>query len=294
MNFKNVYKEANDEIKGDRSILEEIYAGKKVKKKNYKPLYRIAGTAAAVVVLCVATTMPLPKDRAPEGSSKNADKTELEVKSEEHDAEYDTTDKKTVENEDVSTSFKSKQGVSLGKSGVETEKHENEAYSETEDTASLEEAEAESVSEASETEVAVYADGADTAVASYGMSRALSGGGAYDPSSRKALIADEFFERIQLDKAKLEKDGYALTCPEKIKVLEQDGILSFSAELELAGDEAGMSIVICESFGDTETEITEYEGEVYAYADNGRIHVNISAYNISKDDVSEYIKGIMQ
>lgn len=59
MNFKKVYKEANDSIKGDRSILYNL--GEKENKKKVialKKVYTFAGCAAALVIVCAVTALP--------------------------------------------------------------------------------------------------------------------------------------------------------------------------------------------------------------------------------------------
>lgn len=59
MNFKKVYKEANDSIKGDRSILYHLGEKKNEKKViSLHKVYAFAGCAAALVIVCAVTAMP--------------------------------------------------------------------------------------------------------------------------------------------------------------------------------------------------------------------------------------------
>ena len=63
MNFKDVYKEANDEIKGDRKILDSVfdgsYAAQKEKKKSpARVIYAFGSVAAAAVILFSVARMP--------------------------------------------------------------------------------------------------------------------------------------------------------------------------------------------------------------------------------------------
>ncbi len=54
MNFKDIYKEANDEIKGDREILKSVLDGSftpKKKKSPVKIVYAFGSLAAAAAIL---------------------------------------------------------------------------------------------------------------------------------------------------------------------------------------------------------------------------------------------------
>lgn len=61
MNFKDIYKEANDEIKGDREILKSVLDGSftpKKKKSPVKIVYEFGSLAAAAAILFAVTYMP--------------------------------------------------------------------------------------------------------------------------------------------------------------------------------------------------------------------------------------------
>lgn len=61
MNFKDIYKEANDEIKGDREILKSVLDGSftpKKKKSPVKIVYAFGSLAAAAAILFAVTYMP--------------------------------------------------------------------------------------------------------------------------------------------------------------------------------------------------------------------------------------------
>lgn len=63
MNFKEIYKEANDEIKGDRKIIDSLFDGsaEKVREKKKSPariVYAFGSLAAAAVILFAVTYMP--------------------------------------------------------------------------------------------------------------------------------------------------------------------------------------------------------------------------------------------
>ena len=72
MNFKDIYKEANDEIKGDREILKSVLDGSftpKKKKSPVKIVYAFGSLAAAAAILFAVTYMPdfnkTPDEKAP-------------------------------------------------------------------------------------------------------------------------------------------------------------------------------------------------------------------------------------
>lgn len=61
MNFKDIYKEANDEIKGDREILKSVLDGSFTPKKKKSPVrivYAFGSLAAAAAILFAVTYMP--------------------------------------------------------------------------------------------------------------------------------------------------------------------------------------------------------------------------------------------
>lgn len=72
MNFKDIYKEANDGIKGDREILKSVLDGSfapKKKKSPVKIVYAFGSLAAAAAILFAVTYMPdfnkTPDEKAP-------------------------------------------------------------------------------------------------------------------------------------------------------------------------------------------------------------------------------------
>lgn len=72
MNFKDIYKEANDEIKGDREILKSVLDGSFTPKKKKSPVrivYAFGSLAAAAAILFAVTYMPdfnkTPDEKAP-------------------------------------------------------------------------------------------------------------------------------------------------------------------------------------------------------------------------------------
>ena len=81
MNFKDVYKAANDDIKGDREILKSILDGSFTPKKKKNPakiVYAFGSIAAAAVLLVTVTYMPdiknTPDEAAPSAvTAKSAD-----------------------------------------------------------------------------------------------------------------------------------------------------------------------------------------------------------------------------
>ena len=52
--FRNVYKSANDEIKGDRALLENVYARAYAPKKKVTPIYKYSFATTAVAAVIVA------------------------------------------------------------------------------------------------------------------------------------------------------------------------------------------------------------------------------------------------
>ena len=62
MNFKDIYKEANDEIKGDRKIIEGLFdMPEKMPEKKKSPakiIYAFGSVAAAAVILFAVTYLP--------------------------------------------------------------------------------------------------------------------------------------------------------------------------------------------------------------------------------------------
>lgn len=71
MNFKDIYKEANDEIKGDREILKSVLDGSFTPKKKKSPVKIVYafGSLAAAAILFAVTYMPdfnkTPDEKAP-------------------------------------------------------------------------------------------------------------------------------------------------------------------------------------------------------------------------------------
>lgn len=63
MNFKEIYKAANDDIEGDRSIIENIFNEKKMKKHRSNVIYPFASVAAAAVIMLSVASFPLFSDR---------------------------------------------------------------------------------------------------------------------------------------------------------------------------------------------------------------------------------------
>lgn len=95
MNFRKAYKEANDEIKGDRSILDNLGEKSKAPKTiRLHKVYAFAGCAAALVIVCAVTALP---DFL--GTDKNLPDTIMESVTEEHkvNGEAFTEDKQSEE-----------------------------------------------------------------------------------------------------------------------------------------------------------------------------------------------------
>ena len=64
MNFKECYKKANDEINGDKSLLEKILTAPTKEKNKITPfVYKFASCAAAIILVGTVVLMPELKDK---------------------------------------------------------------------------------------------------------------------------------------------------------------------------------------------------------------------------------------
>lgn len=348
MNFKEIYRSANDDIKGDRSIIENVFNEKKVKKSRSNVIYPFASVAAAAVIMLSVVSFPLFSDRIVENEtalsdtavgtasvpeSENPAKVRLknvktEVSAEKGEAVQKTeavSEKKAVVGEDesalVNKSAMTDEAMMTedAKTEVAPESSEDEVGTATNDSilqrslTNEGNSEAQSVQNDLPAVASMSLDNGEEAVQSgekaevtgkstYSAEVAprTSGGGAVGGGSsakavnKKIMTADEFFAYIGIRRESFELAGYTLTLPTEVSLTENEGTNYFTAELYLENGNKKINVVIENSHEAAELEIAEYENEIHAYSDNGKVNIYVSGYNASRAEVEGYINLLIK
>lgn len=82
--------------------------------------------------------------------------------------------------------------------------------------------------------------------------------------------------------------------PTQVNLTEDEETNYFTAELYLENGDKKINVVIENSHEPAATEISEYENEIHAYSDNGKVNIYVSGYNASRAEVEGYINLLMK
>lgn len=321
MNFKDIYKEANDEIKGDREILKSVLDGSftpKKKKSPVKIVYAFGSLAAAAAILFAVTYMPdfnkTPDEKAPPlAVSIRTNEGEKKIKEADSvaDAESETEKEKTAPvKENVRSYEKKETGQEVkaeAKAAPVPEETEKAAVPAPGVTYNMAESEPVSgdISNVKEKDsgITYFAEAGLTDENKENgkevgdmVTRSVSGGAANSVSVPSEIPVDEFFTVIGFDEEKLSLPGFRLKMPETADMTadNEGNILSLSAEFDLESDTSHISVTLSKGGTVTEKTVTVVDGGVSAYADNGRVSAYISALGTDETTVSGYMDKIMK
>ncbi len=309
MNFKDIYKEANDEIKGNREILNRPVKKKNTYKSTSKIIYAFGSAAAAAILLFGVVHIPDFHEKAidervqsediPTLSSLNTEAIDEEKATKAYggEASFSEIDAKETEKVKKSTPTTPKSESTYGENPTVRE-NSAEAGNESpaavsEDYApaalSLDEADIENGNSGAE---GTEKDGDNTDVGTASLRTSGSGTASLE---RKSLSREEFFELSGLNEENLSLNGF-----EVFFSGEAEGMYSpsgeayfYSATFYLSSENSHMSVTVSKSDGVKSESIDIYGDEVYASADNETLSVYISALNVPSDTVSEYLKSII-
>ncbi len=327
MNFKDVYKAANDDIKGDREILKSVLDGSFAPKKKKSPakiIYAFGSIAAAAVLLVTVTYMPdfkntpdetVPSDMTAKSADSDTEKESTEVIFDGADVGGDKSDNPSAEvrpeterkaekkappvNTDKAPEVKNDAAVEVNENTKDSEVNAGETHAMIA-SAPAPEAEKEEI-KAKEENISTFAADAiaeeepKEKVAS--GSSARGGGGAANSFLEETKVpVDEFFTLLGFDKERLSLSGYELKMPDEASViLDGEGAaVSASAEFYLSAGGSHISVTLSKGSAATDKTVTVTDGIVSAYADNGKVSAYVSALNATEETVSDYMDKIMK
>lgn len=333
MNFRDVYKEANDEIKGNREILNRPVKRKNTYKSASKIIYAFGSAAAAAILLFSVAYMPDFHERPTDEKAQNEDVSAFsttEASDNEHAAAGGGTEEAaSIEETETKNADEARKSASSA-STFENTYGENPTVSEDNAETKTFSADApQNTTEGSYESEAAEADGNAPAAVSErhapaafsleeaadeggklgggstekestdnGVSTAVlrsSGAGGAADAERKALSREEFFALSGLNEEKLSLSGFeTLFSDEAEAVYSPSGeAVFYSATFYLSSENSHMSVTVSKSNGTKSESLDTYEDEVYASADDENLSVYISALNVPKDTVAEYLKRII-
>lgn len=342
MNFKDVYKEAVDEIKGDREILNRPVKKKNTYEGKAKIIYAFGSAAAAAVLLFTVSSMP--DFHSPIAETKN-EKSIERVENNIHEKNEETSDtdmvleKKTEPEKEQSapkTVTEEQQKKTIPSASVQkqapevpVEKHDepvvekrhvrgssnskselikesadnNDSVSPMSEAAYVEEdngvvafsGSSDVIIESATEENNDFSDEVIIAKSSGGATTYARGGGGGAANTAENMPIEEFFAISNLEKEKIELDGYSVLMPEAAEVLhdEEGEVVSFVASFYLSKNESHLNVTISKGDAYRDSEIYSYEDETVASSDNGNISVYISALNVPEETVKTYLDKLM-
>ena len=328
MNFKDIYKEANDEIKGDREILKSVLDGSftpKKKKSPVKIVYAFGSLAAAAAILFAVTYMPdfnkTPDEKVPPLTvSIRTNEGEKKIKEADSvaDKKSETEKEKTAPVKENVRSYEKKETGQEVKAEAKAAPVPEETENAAAPGVTYNMAESEPVSgdisnvKEKDSGITYFAEAGltdenkengkevrdmVTRSVSGGAAVTSGGGGAANSVSVPSEIpVGEFFTVIGFDEEKLSLPGFRLKMPETADMTadNEGNILSLSAEFYLESDASHISVTLSKGGTVTEKTVTVFDGGVSAYADNGRVSAYISALGTDETTVSGYMDKIMK
>ncbi len=317
MNFKECYKKANDEIKGDRALLENILNTPQKEKAKIIPIvYKAASVAAAFVLIVTIALMPGIKEKFIVDEEVHAETETEEVTAEESiELAYDTAEAekgaavfsvRTVEGERAAENAKEKaepaeasvvpEVAVINETDSDIVAYSAE-YDETEVAVASEEAydgDVNDIALTSEAEAPVVAEEAPK------TEIAASGGGGGAPAVMKSAkpkkssyTARDVLAHIGIDYESLTLEGMALTENSILAEFAEDGTISYYyIDITLSDGDKHMSIILTDSATPLAYDVSEAEGGVIVSKTYKSTDVFITAQNMTKDEVENYINSI--
>ncbi len=323
MNFKESYKKANDEIEGDKALLDKILSTPVKEKSKITPIvYKTASLAAAFLLIITIALMPeiTEKFSVNEASVSETEAEDIEeavseesigvlADSEEADDGAVTFSVKRAEDlnetESTSVNMKTKETApetvpSYNVAVVNGVNDEIAAYSG--------EAEATEVKEADETAYDSSKNGIALAAETQTISeeaeevqsaevRASGGGSSFavmkSAGPKAKYAAGAVLAGIGISYESLEISGMMLTEDNVSAEYSEDGtISSYDIEITLSDEERVVTVLLTDSVTPLAFSVTEDGGVISASKTLNNTDIFITAYNMTKEEIENYINAI--
>lgn len=326
MNFKDIYKEANNEIKGDRSILERLYKKEKISLINIvKPL----ATCAASLILVVAVSSFY--DFCQENTEQNALTKEITNSQNIPSSNTESTEKNNFnesyninksnsktrlhsesKKDDVSvTSDMSKNSLDNPPEKSpqplikEDSSSKNDAFSESETTTSYDIAPASLNSGAdsqnlySEDEEISENEFSNEKDSLLGETQGAAGGknsktGKADTANEIIISFNEFLSLSAFNIETLSLEGFTIYFPENAKIIKAPDNNSeyYSADITLQNEDKKIIVTISEKISEQAPYVEKYENTIHAFFSSGENNIFVNAENVDYEEIDEYIKKL--
>lgn len=335
MNFKESYKKANDEITGDRALLDKILTTPVKEKKKISPIvYRFASCAAAIILVGAIILMPEMKEKfiteetanASEEAKEEASATILADVAEETEEVYEEaydghTSVETETNEKTKTTVKKEKAAETSESVVATENYANEEAT----NSALTEDGVEAASD--ETAFSIYSrneeedfgkaeglQGAETSAASEEVQpsesaepkiKLSSGGSGGGSSARSAAVYDDsedadvlsvsdIIGHIGINENSLVPLNMTLINSEVsyFEFSPEGNITAYEINMVFEQNDAKLIIRLTDSATPLEFNVAGDAGMISASKTIGKTDIFITAYNLTFEDVENYVNSI--
>lgn len=317
MNFREIYKSANDEIHGDRSLIDMVFE-KAEKKPAFKTVYPVACVAAALLIVVTVSLHPADnKKETPNfniASNNDANKTEVNPKTEQYvqketGKQPDDTTKKYAE-ESVITEKSDANSKSEGISDADnktTEMYEESSEEDriTEDTVTTDNFMV-AMLDINDVQPGV------SAAAEY--KRSSGGAGASDSIEFEGMTAEQYYEYIGADitqKIKLPADMhfeefFGATVKRNT---DTDTVISDDAEFYAVGDNKYLSVSTAKVSGEAESKLNDeslkksdisgipaviegFESTYRIYVKAADVYYNIYSDGLTQEEIKELLLSI--
>ncbi len=293
MNFRESYKKANEEIKGDMSILDGIYEPKKKVKTLY--FYKMTTVAAAFILIGTVILMP---------SFKENIKPVNENLKEERIIEEDKGSFKFMAKEEaiVNSTSEENEKIVVNEASIEETLDESAVIEDAYVPAVIKE-ENEVLSLSLETEINEEVPGPEMAYdTSENMASGSAGGGggsskmavfSVSPTSlnEELMNTGEVLLLIGASKEKLTIEDMELNIPENVEVTfdENGEIESFVINFSLSGKDCEIEGILINSVTPVTARTEKDGGVISAGKTFGNTDIFIKAYNMEIEKVEEFL-----
>ena len=326
MNFKESYKKANDEIKGDRALLDKILNTPVKEKTKITPfVYKFASCAAAIILVGAVILMPEIKEKFV-SENENTVAEECAVEEAKYSVLADTAEvteeatdghisekaeetetmitfkavRKEENSKEVSESETATGTVTMG--AISEDNQDTEAVNGTAGVFSVEEAADE------ELKVEENYDAVMEAVeeAAPKTKIASGGGGGGAPATRSMTArtatkttaeeksASEMIALIGINEESLVPTSMTLTSSEVTytEFSPEGNITAYEINMVFEKDGAKLILRLTDSATPLALDVAGHSGMVSASKTFGNTDIFITAYNFTLEDVENYLNGI--
>ncbi len=308
MNFKDIYKKANDEIKGDRSILEGIYKKKKIHHINIvRPLATCA--ASLILVVAISSLSDFHKDNIEKevfpkeikvATSQNNTALNIESTEKTNIAEIyalkgsnDETTPSLTKQDRVSTTSDMPGNNTPIQSGESTQNPIDEVSSPhiidvaTEDTASNGIAPASFISDLDSQGLSY--EGEDDIEDCPSISGQDYGSSTYnikDTSNEVLISFDEFLSLSAFNVESLYLDGFTISFPEYATIIKNsDNIIEYYfADIILQNGDKKITVTVSKKTSEQMPYVEKSENTTHTFFSSGKNDILVKAENVILPD----------